>query len=142
MNHPDVTVRWWCLKADNDLKNACHEIEHEDSALDTVCFHAQQAAEKYLKAYLVFSDKEIPRTHLLIRLIKECIDIDPVFQELVNKEVDELTDYAVDIRYADDFYIPDIEEAREAIRKAEIVRNFVLSRLVFPDINCRSMSTI
>ncbi len=47
------SVTYWCLKAQNDLKNAGHEIEHDDPALDTVCFHAQQAAEKYLKAYLL-----------------------------------------------------------------------------------------
>lgn len=63
-NHIE-TVQRWCLKADNDLKNACHEIEHEDPALDTICFHSQQTAEKYLKAFLVFSDTEIPKTHFL-----------------------------------------------------------------------------
>ncbi|WP_300041212.1 HEPN domain-containing protein [Methanospirillum sp.] len=64
------SVKLWCLKAENDLKNACHEVEHEDPALDTVCFHAQQAAEKYLKAYLLFHDCEIPKTHVLMRLIR------------------------------------------------------------------------
>lgn len=39
------TIRHWCKKADNDLKNASHEIEHKDTALDAVCFHAQQTAE-------------------------------------------------------------------------------------------------
>jgi hypothetical protein len=34
------TVILWCQKADNDLKNAYHEVEHKDPALDTVCFHA------------------------------------------------------------------------------------------------------
>ncbi|PWR71396.1 HEPN domain-containing protein [Methanospirillum lacunae] len=52
------SVKLWCLKAENDLKNACHEVEHEDPALDTVCFHAQQAAEKYLKVFLLFHDCE------------------------------------------------------------------------------------
>jgi len=125
----NTSVTFWCQKADNDLKNACHEVEHEDPALDTVCFHAQQAAEKYIKAFLVFSDKEIPRTHILIRLIKECIDVDPSFHELVGNGIAELTDYAVEIRYANDFYIPDIEESRVAIKKAEFVRDFVRSKM-------------
>ena len=123
------TLRRWCVKADNDLKNACHEIEHEDPALDTVCFHAQQTAEKYLKAFLVFSDSEIPKTHSLIRLIRDCILIDPSFNELIEKNIDELTDFAVEIRYADDFYFPSIEESRDAIKKAEFVRTFVLSKI-------------
>ena len=49
------TVSLWCQKADNDLKVANHEIDHDDPALDIICFHAQQASEKYLKAYLVYS---------------------------------------------------------------------------------------
>lgn len=118
-----------CLKADSDLKNASHEIEHEDPALDTICFHAQQTVEKYLKAFLVFSDTEIPKTHSLIRLIRDCILIDTSFSELIDKNIDELTDFAVEIRYADEFYFPSIEEARDAIEKAEFVRSFVLSRI-------------
>lgn len=124
------SVNLWCLKAENDLKNAGHEVEHDDPALDTVCFHAQQTAEKYLKAYLVFHDCEIPKTHVLIRLIRNCIEIDNSFQELIDEEIDMLTDYAVDLRYAEDFYIPLIEEAHDAIKKAEFVKHFVLTRLV------------
>jgi|GEM_PF-4249949 hypothetical protein len=41
MSNNIETIRLWCLKADSDLKNASHEIEHEDPALDTICFHAQ-----------------------------------------------------------------------------------------------------
>ena len=130
MTGQNKSVDLWCLKAENDLKNARHEVEHEDPALDTVCFHAQQAAEKYLKAYLVFHDCEITKTHVLIRLIRNCIEIDDAFQDLVQKEIDMLTDYAVDLRYAEDFYMPPIEEAREAIKKAEFVKQFVLDRLV------------
>jgi len=129
------TVRRWCVKADNDLKNANHEIEHEDPALDTVCFHAQQTAEKYLKAFLVFSDSEIPKTHSLARLIRDCILIDPSFKELIGKNIDELTDFAVEIRYADDFYFPSTEEAQDAINKAEFVRSFVLSRITIIENN-------
>ena len=41
-----------------------------------------------------------------------------------------LTDYAVDIRYAEEFYVPSLEEAQDAIKKAEIVKHFVLARLL------------
>ncbi|QXO96317.1 HEPN domain-containing protein [Methanospirillum purgamenti] len=82
-----------------------------------------------MKAFLVFSDTEIPKTHSLIRLIRDCILIDTSFSELIDKNIDELTDFAVEIRYADEFYFPSIEEARDAIEKAEFVRSFVLSRI-------------
>ena len=51
MNDAEI-VKKWHLKADNDLKNANHEITHDDPALDTICFHSQQAIEKYLKSFL------------------------------------------------------------------------------------------
>ncbi|PWR75541.1 hypothetical protein DLD82_04895 [Methanospirillum stamsii] len=71
----------------------------------------------------------MPKTHSLIRLIRDCILIDPSFNELIQKNIDELTDFAVEIRYADDFYFPSIEESRDAIKKAEFVRAFVLSKI-------------
>lgn len=134
MNHC-ISVSQWCQKAENDLKTAYHEIEHEDPALDTVCFHAQQTAEKYLKAYLIYSNIEIPRTNVLIQIIKRCMDVDSAFFELIDKDIDDLTEYAVEIRYADDFFIPDINEARDAVKKAEIVKKFVLSRISIEEAN-------
>jgi len=52
-------VRGWLRKADSDLANLALCIEHEE-ALDTACFHAQQAAEKTLKAYLVYIRSRVP----------------------------------------------------------------------------------
>ena len=57
------TVKLWCIKADNDLKAGSDELATEIPATDTVCFHMQQCVEKYLKAFLVANDIEIPRTH-------------------------------------------------------------------------------
>ena len=43
-------VRQWVAKAENDLRNAEHTLTlQEECPFDTVCFHAQQCAEKYLK---------------------------------------------------------------------------------------------
>ena len=50
-------VREWVLKAENDFTNAVHTLKlKEKCPTDTVCFHAQQAVEKYLKALLVFKN--------------------------------------------------------------------------------------
>ena len=44
-------VRQWVQKAENDLKNAAHTLKlGVDGPTDTVCFHAQQCVEKYVKA--------------------------------------------------------------------------------------------
>jgi hypothetical protein len=44
-------------------------------------------------------------------------------------EADILTEYAVEFRYPDDFYIPDIEEAKEAYSLALKVKDFILERV-------------
>jgi HEPN domain-containing protein len=47
-------VRQWIEKAEHDLRNAEHTLtlRDEDCPFDTVCFHAQQCVEKYLKGWL------------------------------------------------------------------------------------------
>jgi HEPN domain-containing protein len=57
--HVAEVVREWVDKAENDLKNAAHTLKMgEKCPTDTVCFHAQQCVEKYLKAFLVYSSIE------------------------------------------------------------------------------------
>ncbi|MCD6256674.1 HEPN domain-containing protein [Candidatus Aerophobetes bacterium] len=123
------TVRKWILKAESDLKIAKDEITMENPATDAICFHAQQCAEKYLKAYLVFNNKEIRRTHDIAELIKMCSEIDQEFNNLNREDIVSLTDYAVEIRYIDDFYFPPVEEAKLAIELAGKVKDFVLRKL-------------
>lgn len=49
------------------------------------------------------------------------------FEELMNTT--ELTEYATGLRYPDDFYIPDIEEAKKARELAIQVKEFVLKKI-------------
>jgi len=59
-----VIARDWVQKAENDLKNATYTLKmEEDCPTDTVCFHAQQCVEKYLKAFLVLRRINFPKTH-------------------------------------------------------------------------------
>ena len=88
-------------KADSDL--VAMTASAQAGALDAACFHAQQAAEKYLKAYLADSEKEITRTHNLFKLIDRCAEIDPAFTELVDA-AEVLTPFAVQARYDTEFW--------------------------------------
>lgn len=103
----------WILKADNDLKSAEHELTFEDAVTETICFHSQQTAEKYLKAYLIHLGISFKKTHEIGELIAKCELKDKEIGYL-KEEADILTDYAVAVRYPDDYYVPPIEEAREA----------------------------
>ncbi len=56
--------RQWVEKAEHDLINAEYTLTLEKNCpLDTVRFHAQQCAEKYLKAFLVQEAISFPKTH-------------------------------------------------------------------------------
>jgi HEPN domain-containing protein len=59
----------WIEKAEGDLKVARRERQTADPVYDAVCFHAQQCAEKYLKAWLEEHDTSFPRMHDLVALL-------------------------------------------------------------------------
>jgi HEPN domain-containing protein len=113
-------VRQWIEKAEHDLKNAEHTLQMgADCPLDTVCFHAQQRVEKYLKAMLTERGIGFPRTHdlgeLLARLPFE------VRSELNLNEVVELNPYAVEARYPGEW---------EPLTREETIRAVEISRRV------------
>jgi len=122
-------VKAWIRKAESDLINATNSINIKPKPpLDTVCFHAQQCAEKYLKAYLVQYEINFEKTHNLGELVLLAAKVDEDFQEIIDIS-EKLTDYAVDIRYPFLLEEPTKEEARETIEMAEKIKKFVLSKL-------------
>ncbi len=120
-------VRDWIKKAENDLKTAQRGLSFPDPITDTICFHCQQAVEKYLKAYLLMNEVSFPLTHNIEVLVNLCEDIDPGFEEIIDADI--LTPYAVEVRYADDLFEPSGGEAVEAFEMAEKVKEFVLSKI-------------
>src|SRR5437016_4501290 len=66
-----LIVREWVIKAEHDLANAAHTLTlGKQCPTDTVAFHAQQCAEKYIKAMLVLSGITVPKVHDLEQLVK------------------------------------------------------------------------
>jgi HEPN domain-containing protein len=112
-------------KAANDL--AALSASRAAGVYDAACFHAQQAAEKYLKAFLVHVGVAYPPTHNLTKLVDLCFDRDPSFRAL-DAAVAPLTPYAVELRYDTEFW-PTKAVADEAEGAATAVRDFVLARL-------------
>ena len=124
----DDYLRRWLILALNDLRSARHEasLPEDEMVTSSVCFHSQQAAEKFLKAYLVARGVSFGRTHNIQHLIRLCSKEDPEFSSV---KAGRLTYYAVQARYPDEFYIPTVDEAREALRLAEGIKDFVLMKL-------------
>lgn len=121
-------VNKWIKKAENDLLTAERELSFEDPITQTVCFHCQQAAEKYLKAFLVHHQIYFAKTHKIMELLALCATVDASFTDQL-QDADNLTDYAVEIRYPDVLLEPTIKDAKEAFEIALKVKQFVLKKL-------------
>lgn len=123
------SVLAWVRKAESDLKVARDELATPEPATDAVCFHCQQCAENYLKAFLVCHRREVPRTHNIAELLVHCMSIDARFQAFLETDVPSLTLYAVAVRYPSDDPFPPLEEAFEALSLATHVRDIVRAYL-------------
>lgn len=120
-------MRNWLEKARRDLMTAKNGLESSEPFTDIICFHAQQAGEKYIKAYLVWQEIEFPKTHSLEDLILLATQKDPSFSGLV-EDAGILTPYAVEIRYGESEE-PLFEDAKKALEVTEQIREFILERL-------------
>lgn len=95
---------------------------------EDACFHAQQCAEKALKALLLLRQISYPRTHS----IEVLLDILKLKGEHVPENVDEtfiLTEYAVQTRYPGEWEPVTQKEAGEALGLARLVLSWVESRI-------------
>lgn len=121
-------VQEWVARAENDFKSAAHLLKMKNYCpTDTVCFHAQQCIEKYLKVLLVMQGTDFPKTHDLERLL--ALIPRPKRPELANEEQDRLTDYATITRYPGDYEPISLAEARRAVRIARRVRTEIRKTL-------------
>ena len=121
---PDL-VRGWLRKAASDL--VAMKASAQAGSLDAACFHAQQAAEKFLKAYLIEQDQAIPRTHNLYKLLALSSEFESAFQQLTDA-ADLLTPFAVEARYDTEFW-PSTEILEQAEAAANRIAQFVSARM-------------
>lgn len=128
MSNEATKVSAWLDKAHNDLVSAEVLIAHQPAILDTACFHCQQAAEKYLKAFLVFKDLSFEKSHSMTYLINLCVAAEPTFEQM-QEQAELLTPFAIEVRYPGAALLPSLEEAQEALTAAQTIRNFVLKQI-------------
>ena len=95
---------------------------------EAVAFHCHQAAEKYLKAFLVSQSVQFPKTYSIGQLLDL---VSPVAPEIAMslEEVGVLTPFGVELRYPGDF--PDVlpGEEKTAFGLARRARETIMSRL-------------
>jgi len=120
-------VRAWLQKANLDLRAAEHEMSAAGLWADVV-FHAQQAAEKSLKAFLAWHDVPFRKTHNIEELGRTCVALDATLRSIVDRAVP-LTEYAWKFRYPGEPGEPSREEAEAALTTARTVYEALASRL-------------
>lgn len=113
-------AKQWTAFADDDLRIARHAFKLSSSCpYRIIAYHAQQCAEKYLKAFLVYKNVDFPYTHNLSRLLELCLPYGNWVEKL--KSAEELTPFAVTARYP---------EEREKVSKKDALRAIEIASLV------------
>ena len=118
--------REWINRARSDLIQATHEVP--GVYIENLCFNAQQAAEKAVKAVLISRSIEFPYVHdldYLLSLLEDKGEVIPAPIQQANK----LTKYAAITRYPGDIDPVTSQEYTEAISIAEAVLHWAEERI-------------
>ncbi|HEX9429740.1 MAG TPA: HEPN domain-containing protein [Candidatus Bathyarchaeia archaeon] len=123
---PPDDPREWLNRARSNLAHA--KVAHPDVYLEDLCFNAQQAAEKAIKALLLHRSIRFPYVHDLAELLGLLEQSGEALPPRV-RDADALTDYAVEARYPGLGEPIGREEYEEAVAIAEEVVRWVEERL-------------
>ena len=112
----------WIEKAEGDFRTALREFRaRKNPNFDAACFHAQQCAEKYMKAYLQEKSVSIEKTHDLLRLLSFMPMV--VGLQAMKAQLALLSSVAVEFRYPGEQ--ASRETAKECIQACKSVRTEV-----------------
>lgn len=104
----------WIAKAEGDFATMEREFRARKAPnYDSVCFHAQQGIEKYLKARLVEADIYFPKMHDLGQLLNLVAPVEPMWESF-RLALNRISYYAVEFRYPGAFSTR--EDARESVK--------------------------
>jgi len=94
----------------------------EDYNYESICFHATQAVEKFLKGFIVNNKTKVKKSHNLdyIQSVAESIDKN-IF--LIRKNCLLLNQYTADVRYNDKNRI-EKHEIKEVLKSLNVIYNF------------------
>ena len=118
--------REWLNRAKSNLAIAKNRVP--DAYLEDLCFEAQQAAEKAIKARLMMLNINFPYVHDLARLLSLLDDVGEYVPDAVRRAAD-LTPYAVLTRYPSSTRELTFEEYDAAVATAEAVVQWAEERL-------------
>ncbi len=135
MQHEPVRVtdaREWLTKADADLRAAEVDMGASPPLREDALFHFQQAVEKTLKGFLTLHDRPFRKTHDLLEIGKQCVEVEPSLEPLL-RQAAVLTEFAWKYRYPGDSQEPLDEEVNEARILAQAVSE-AIRRMLPPEV--------
>ncbi len=119
-------VKEWLRFANMDLATANHLFNTmHPKPYEIICYHCQQAAEKFLKALSVKNQKELIKIHDLVVLAKSLSDVYPSVHDIL-RECAILTPYGVRIRYPQEMPMEE-DDAKLALAYAEKIKTWTES---------------
>lgn len=118
----------WLLKAQED-EQAAKILLEENGPSALICFLSHQIAEKSLKGYLVYQNKEFPKIHHLDLLLEMSMKIDQKFSK-IKKEILYLRPFYFQTRYPGEFPQYTKIQAKKSFQNALIVKDFILKSLI------------
>ena len=128
MKDKNLYIIEWLVFADEDYATAKDLLKNDNIYARSICFHCQQAAEKYLKAFIIKNDLPTIKTHNLAVLVGQIKEVDKSVVEIEKLAVG-LSEYAVTVRYPDDFEKIAEEEAIRAFENATEIKKFIELKL-------------
>ena len=121
-------VGGWLQRARSDLNLGKAALRTKGVFPEDACFHAQQCAEKALKALLLKLGIDFPRTHA----IEVLLDLLKAQGMEIPSGVDrafELSQYAVQTRYPGEWELVPKKEAMGALERAALVLAWVEGKI-------------
>lgn len=122
------SVRQWLARARVDWETVEVLVGHADGPPESIAFHCQQYVEKLLKALLTLHSIEAPRTHDIRRLVQLAIPLVPNLSGLESL-ADRLTEYAVAMRYPDEWRQIEVEEVQAVVVAAKRFADVLLPKI-------------
>jgi len=121
MQHDPVRVEEtvaWVKKSRKDVWRAEATLTLDPPDTEDCLFHCQQAAEKSLKAFLVWRDQPFRRTHDLVELTRQCTDLEPALISALHG-IGPLTRSAWEFRYPGESEAASMDQARDWLAKVK-----------------------
>ena len=123
----ELIAEWFRL-ADDDIDTALLLKEMRPQHFEIICYHCEQAVEKYLKGYLVLKNQMPPKTHDLSIICNLCSEKEQSFSKLL-EQCSYLKQFGVQPRYPKELGITSAD-VEKAVKFALEAKNFgVLEKL-------------